>query len=189
MSACHFLVNPVVRAGLLLGLAAGLVATAFTLVSILVPLERRVWLRLFDLNGIVVFMLCLLAGVQAARQTGRRPAGVAAAIVASVTACLLYTIATLVAPYVLFDRLVHYPFLHEDFSNSGFATIREYLRADKGYYGVVGTTVGMLGYTLTFAVLFGALLGWLGGSLGLRRRGERLPDSTINASEMSAPPS
>jgi hypothetical protein len=170
MSVRRFHSHPVLRGGLCFGLIAGVVATGFALASILVPFERRVWLWLFDLNGVTMFALCLRAGVRVARHTGERAAGVVASVLASVTGCLLYTLATLVAPYALFDRLVHYPFLHEDFSNSGFASIKEYLRADKGYYAVVGTTVGMLGYTLAFAVLFGACVGWVGGSLGLWRR-------------------
>ncbi len=78
-----------------------------------------------------------------------------ASVVAGVIGCLIYTGAQLIAPYALFDHLVHYPFLHEDFTNSGIRTIKDYLMSEKGYWGVVGTTVGMLRYALPFCLLLG----------------------------------
>ena len=160
--------NPILKPGLFFGLIFGAIGTVFTVVSILVRFDRWVWLRLFDLNGILMFACCLIAAVIVARRTGKIGAAVMASILAGIVGALIYTMAQLILPYVLFDQLVHYPFLHEDFTHSGIPTIKEYLMADKGYWGVVGTTVGMLQYILPFAILFAGLLGLIGAALGSR---------------------
>ena len=161
-----FLSNPILREAMFFGVISGAVGTAFTLASILIRFDRWVWLRLFDLNGISMFSCCLIASVVVVRQTGRTSAAVIASVIAGVIGCLIYTGAQWAAPYALFDHLVHYPFLHEDFSNSGIPTIKAYLVSEKGYWGVVGTTVGMLQYALPFCVLLASVLGLIGSSLG-----------------------
>lgn len=161
-----FFSNPILGKALCFGLISEAVGTVFTLASILIRFDRWVWLRLFDLNGISMFACCLIASVVVLRQTGRTSAAVRASVIAGVIGCLIYTCAQWAAPYALFDHLVHYPFLHEDFTNSGIPTIKEYLTSDKGYWGVVGTTVGMLQYSLPFCILLASILGLIGSSLG-----------------------
>lgn len=168
MSMLQSTSNQILRQGLLFGMAAGAVGTALTILSILIPMSRWVWLRLFDITGITMFVLSFIAAIQVGRHTRSRSAAIVSSVCASLVGCLIYTVAQLVAPYALFGQLVHYPFLHEDFTNSGIPTIKQYLLSDKGYWGVVGTTVGMLQYSLPFAALLGAVLGYIGGRLALK---------------------
>ncbi len=109
--------SPILKKGFLFGILFGAVGTVFILVSILVPMERRFWLRLFDLNGITMYAFCLVAGLQVARQTRKLSAAVLASVLASIVGCLIYTVVLMVAPYALFNYLVQYPFLHEDFAS------------------------------------------------------------------------
>jgi hypothetical protein len=166
MFSHSFFSSPILMQGLFFGVISGAIGTVFTLASILIRFDRWVWLRLFDLNGISMFACCLIASVAVVRQTGKVPAAIMASVMAGVIGCLIYTTAQLAVPYALFEHLVHYPFLHEDFTNSGIPTIKEYLMSEKGYWGVVGTTVGMLQYALPFCILLASVLGLIGGSLG-----------------------
>jgi hypothetical protein len=162
--------------GLLFGVAAGVVGTAFTLVSILVPLDRWVWLRLFDLNGVTIFALGAVAAFRVARRQRHLGPGVMASIVSSVAGCLVYTVAQWVLPYLLFDQLVRYPFLHEDYTYARMPSIHDYLSSQKGHDSVVGTTVGMLHIIVPVAVLIAIVFGFAGAWLG-RRRAARESDA------------
>jgi hypothetical protein len=165
------------RQGVLAGLAFGGVGTFFTLVSILVPIERWIWLRLFDLNGIVMFSLCATASFRVRRATGRVSSGILASLVAGMVGGVIYTAAQLLAPYAFFDQLVHYPFLHEDYTHTGMASIHDYLASDKGYWGVVGTTVGMLQYILPVTGVLAAVFGAVGAAVGGWGLWNRHPES------------
>jgi hypothetical protein len=61
------------------------------------------------------------------------------------------------------DQVVQYPFLYKDFTYTSLSDIQLYLASDKGYESVVGTTLGLLPFSMAFAILVGGILGAIGG--------------------------
>jgi hypothetical protein len=157
--------NSALKHGIAFGLLFGGVSTLFTLISILIPLEYATWRVLFNINGVTLFALCGAAEMRAALHTGKVLTATVAGIVAGVIGSLIYTLATWVLPYILFDYLAGYPFLYLDFTHTGMPDIKTYLLSPKGYWGVVGTTVGFLPFILPIAVALGGALGAAGGLL------------------------
>ena len=160
--------RPWFKAGLSAGAAFSGVGIAFVAVSLFTDISRPTWVVLDNLKGLIGFAFCGLAGFLTARHTQRATSGAAAGALGGAIAGVTVPVSMYVLAYGFLDLVRQYPFEYYDYLHSGAPSVQAYLSSAAGHADVLSTSVGLVPVVGVFAAAVGAVVGFLGGTLGTR---------------------
>ena len=157
-----------VKAGFGAGTAFSVVGIGFVAVSLFTDISRTTWIVLDNAKGAIGFGFCGLAGFLIARRKNRPVFSAAAGALGGLMAGIMVPVSMYVLAYGFVDRVRQYPFEYYDYLSSGAPNVQAFLLSPIGHATVRGTSLGLVPIVMVWAVILGAVMGYLGGRVGRR---------------------
>ena len=157
-----------VKAGIWAGTAFSVVGIAFVAMSLFTDISRTTWVVLDNAKGAIGFGFCGLAGFLIGRRKNRAVFCAAAGALGGLMAGITVPVSMYVLAYGFVDAVRQYPFEYYDYLSSGASSVQAFLLSRTGHATVRGTSLGLVPIVMVWAVILGAVMGYLGGRVGRR---------------------